>query len=118
MSSQQPVQGMFDRHHAVVIGGSMAGLLATRVLSDHFAQVTLIERARLTGDAEVRKGIPQGRHVHGWLARGAVIIGENMLQSIPEKGGSAGSHAICSRNRNFLLIEKQGEIEWMSSSYR
>jgi hypothetical protein len=25
----------FDRHHAVVIGASMAGLLAARVLSDH-----------------------------------------------------------------------------------
>ncbi|HEY6411087.1 MAG TPA: FAD-dependent oxidoreductase, partial [Ktedonobacteraceae bacterium] len=64
------------RHHAVVIGGSMAGLLAARVLSDHFEQVTMIERDRLTGDAEVRKGVPQGRHVHGLLARGAVIMGE------------------------------------------
>nr|MDQ2902099.1 hypothetical protein [Chloroflexota bacterium] len=39
MRSKQPAQGTFDRHHAVVIGGSMAGLLAARVLSDHFAQV-------------------------------------------------------------------------------
>ena len=76
MSSQQPVQGTFDRHHAVVIGGSMTGLLAARVLSDHFEQVTMIERDRLTGDAEARKGIPQGRHVHGLLARGAAIMGE------------------------------------------
>jgi heterodisulfide reductase subunit A-like polyferredoxin len=30
--------------HAIVIGGSMAGLLACRVLSDHFDRVTLIER--------------------------------------------------------------------------
>ena len=66
------MQGTFDRYHAVVIGGSMAGC----VLSDHFAQVTLIERARLTGDAEARKGILQGRHVHGWLACGAAIMGE------------------------------------------
>jgi 2-polyprenyl-6-methoxyphenol hydroxylase-like FAD-dependent oxidoreductase len=76
MSSKQPAQGTFDRHHAVVIGGSMAGLLAARVLSDHFEQVTMIERDRLTRDAEARKGVPQGRHVHGLLARGAVIMGE------------------------------------------
>jgi 2-polyprenyl-6-methoxyphenol hydroxylase-like FAD-dependent oxidoreductase len=76
MSSKQPAQGTFDRHHAVVIGGSMAGLLAARVLSDHFAQVTIVERDRLTGDAEPRKGVPQGRHVHALLARGAVIMGE------------------------------------------
>ena len=76
MSSKQPAQGTFDRHHAVVIGGSMAGLLAARVLSDHFEQVTIIERDRLTRDAEPRKGVPQGRHVHGLLARGAVIMRE------------------------------------------
>jgi 2-polyprenyl-6-methoxyphenol hydroxylase-like FAD-dependent oxidoreductase len=74
MSSKQPAQGTFDGHHAVVIGGSMAGLLAARVLSDHFEQVTMIERDKLTGDAEPRKGVPQGRHVHGLLARGAVIM--------------------------------------------
>jgi predicted flavoprotein YhiN len=30
----------------VVLGGSLAGLLAARVLSDHFEQVTLIEQAK------------------------------------------------------------------------
>ena len=30
--------------HAVVIGGGIAGLLAARVLSDHFERVTLLER--------------------------------------------------------------------------
>jgi phytoene dehydrogenase-like protein len=29
--------------HAVVIGGSMAGLLAARVLADHFDRVTILE---------------------------------------------------------------------------
>src|SRR5690348_3741726 len=83
MSSQQPVQGTFDRHHAVVIGGSMAGLLAARVLSDHFEQVTIIERDRLTGDAEARKGVPQGRHVHNLRARGAAIMGEYFPDLFP-----------------------------------
>jgi 2-polyprenyl-6-methoxyphenol hydroxylase-like FAD-dependent oxidoreductase len=76
MSSKQLAQSTFDRNNAIVIGGSMAGLLAARVLSDHFEQVTLIERDRLIRDAEARKGVPQGRHVHGLLVRGAVIIGE------------------------------------------
>ena len=35
---------MNERKHAIVIGASMAGLLATRVLSNHFTQVTLVER--------------------------------------------------------------------------
>jgi 2-polyprenyl-6-methoxyphenol hydroxylase-like FAD-dependent oxidoreductase len=61
----------------------MAGLLAARVLSDHFEQVTLIERDRLTRDTEPRKGVPQGRHVHALLARGAVILGEYFPDLFP-----------------------------------
>ena len=48
-----------SRGHAIVIGASMAGLLAARVLCDHFARVTLIERDSLPAQAESRKGVPQ-----------------------------------------------------------
>jgi hypothetical protein len=58
MRSKQPAKSTFDRHHAVVIGASMVGLLAARVLSDHFEQVTFIERDRLTRDAEPRIILP------------------------------------------------------------
>ena len=68
-------QKRFDTNHAIVIGGSMAGLLAARVLSEHFARVTIIERDLLNDDMEPRKGVPQGRHVHGLLAGGASILG-------------------------------------------
>ncbi len=44
-------QKSFDTHHALVIGGSMAGLLATRVLSEHLERVTIIERDQLIDDA-------------------------------------------------------------------
>jgi 2-polyprenyl-6-methoxyphenol hydroxylase-like FAD-dependent oxidoreductase len=68
-------QKNFDMHHAIVIGGSMAGLLAARVLSEHFERVTIIERDRLNDEVQPRKGVPQGRHVHGLLAGGATILG-------------------------------------------
>lgn len=68
-------QKKFDNHHAIVIGGSMAGLLAARVLSEHFERVTIIERDRLIDDVEPRKGVPQGRHVHALLAGGAALLG-------------------------------------------
>ncbi|MBA2679100.1 MAG: FAD-dependent monooxygenase [Ktedonobacteraceae bacterium] len=83
MRSKQPTQDTFDRHLAVVIGGSMAGLLAARVLSEHFEQVTIIERDTLTGEAEPRKGIPQGRHVHGLLVRGVGIMGKYFPDLFP-----------------------------------
>jgi 2-polyprenyl-6-methoxyphenol hydroxylase-like FAD-dependent oxidoreductase len=59
--------------HAVVLGGSIAGLFAARVLSDHFAHVTIIERDEPFPAPEPRKGVPQGNHVHVLLARGRMI---------------------------------------------
>jgi 2-polyprenyl-6-methoxyphenol hydroxylase-like FAD-dependent oxidoreductase len=59
------------RQHAIVIGGSIAGLSAARILSDHFSQVTILERDELPTDAQARKGVPQGRHAHVLLGGGA-----------------------------------------------
>ncbi|MET0524735.1 MAG: FAD-dependent monooxygenase [Nocardioides sp.] len=56
--------------HAIVIGGSMAGLLAARALSEHFGTVTVVERDRLPNGPEQRKGVPQARHVHAFWAGG------------------------------------------------
>lgn len=58
--------------HAVVIGASIAGLCAARVLSDFYDRVTLFERDELPGEPAHRAAIPQGRHVHLLMARGAV----------------------------------------------
>jgi 2-polyprenyl-6-methoxyphenol hydroxylase-like FAD-dependent oxidoreductase len=60
--------------HAVVIGGSIAGLTAARVLADHFARVTIIERDPMSGTAEFRPGVPQARHAHILLPRGQAIL--------------------------------------------
>jgi 2-polyprenyl-6-methoxyphenol hydroxylase-like FAD-dependent oxidoreductase len=62
--------------NAIVIGGSMAGLMAARVLSDHFAHVTLIERDTFTEGAEPRKGVPQGKQAHGLLSGGQQVMEE------------------------------------------
>lgn len=60
--------------HAIVLGASMAGLLTARVLSEHFGQVTLIERDPVADRPEARKGQPQTRHLHGLLASGLEIM--------------------------------------------
>jgi 2-polyprenyl-6-methoxyphenol hydroxylase-like FAD-dependent oxidoreductase len=51
-----------------VIGGGFGGLLAARVLADHYRQVTVIERDTFPPQGEHRKGVPQSRHTHGLLA--------------------------------------------------
>lgn len=61
---------------AIVLGASMAGLLAARVLADRFAEVRLLERDALPADAAARKGTPQAGHAHGLLARGREILEE------------------------------------------
>ena len=65
-----------ENRHAVVLGGSLAGLLAARVLSDHFEHVTLIERDVYPDTPETRRGIPQANHVHGLLLRGRQALEE------------------------------------------
>ena len=63
--------------HAVVIGGSIAGLISARVLSDYFDKVTVLERdqRRPSGNSQVRStGQPISRAVAGWTARAGVAI--------------------------------------------
>lgn len=62
--------------HAVVLGASMAGLLASRVLSESYGRVTVVDRDTLTGVREPRRGAPQTSQAHGLLARGHQILEE------------------------------------------
>jgi 2-polyprenyl-6-methoxyphenol hydroxylase-like FAD-dependent oxidoreductase len=55
---------IFDR--AFVLGGSIAGLLAARVLTDHARSVVIIER----DDSTTRTGVPQSLQVHTLLPGG------------------------------------------------
>lgn len=61
---------MQQQRQAIVIGGSIAGLLAARVLTEHFDHVILIERDNYPDTPDFRPGVPQGRHVHVLLLRG------------------------------------------------
>ena len=58
----------------IVIGGSIAGLLAVRVLSDYFKEVILIEKDKYTDDGKVRNGTPQANHIHLLLVKGKEIL--------------------------------------------
>ena len=61
---------------AIVLGASMGGLLAARVLSESYRTVTIVERDVLPTDPVSRRGVPQGRLIHALLARGAQILDE------------------------------------------
>lgn len=60
--------------HAIVIGGSIAGLAAARVLTDHCERVTIIERDIAATAKQFRKGVPQARHPHVLLKGGELAL--------------------------------------------
>jgi len=62
--------------HVVVLGASMGGLLAARVLADAYQRVTVVERDLLPETAEHRRGVPQSRHAHLLVPRGAQLLDE------------------------------------------
>src|SRR4051812_24336035 len=59
---------------ALVIGGSMSGMMTARVLSDHFEEVTIVDRDEFPEKPENRAGTPQAFHPHRWLPRGKMIM--------------------------------------------
>lgn len=79
--------------HAVVIGGSMAGLFNARVLADRFERVTLIERDRFPEGPEFRKGVPQARHLHVFMLGGRRIA-ERLFPGIEEDLISSGAQPV------------------------
>src|SRR2546428_13339266 len=99
--------------HAVVLGASMGGLLAARVLADAYQRVTIVERDPLPESGLDRKGVPQGRHAHALLPRGAQILedlfpgmlGNLVADGVPlarrysEMWFSVGGHLLCQRGQ-------------------
>jgi 2-polyprenyl-6-methoxyphenol hydroxylase-like FAD-dependent oxidoreductase len=78
--------------HAIVIGSSMAGLLAARALSERFEYVTVLERDHLPENARARKGVPQGQHAHGLLAAGLNSL-ETLFPGITQELIDAGAQS-------------------------
>lgn len=75
---------------AVVIGGSIAGLLAARVLADVFDQVKIIERDQLPEQPDLRKGVPQSAQPHVLFTRGYQIL-EELFPGIGAELRAAGA---------------------------
>jgi 2-polyprenyl-6-methoxyphenol hydroxylase-like FAD-dependent oxidoreductase len=94
-----------ESRQAIVIGGSMAGLLAARVLSDHFDQVTIVERDRLPNGPAFRPGVPQSRHAHALPARGQQLL-EQLFPGLGAELDAAGA----------VSAEIPGDVLWMTAA--
>ncbi|GAB2477916.1 FAD-dependent oxidoreductase [Promicromonospora xylanilytica] len=78
------------RGHAVVVGGSVAGLMAVAALAGHAERVTLVERDRYPDRPEPRKGVPQSKHTHLLLESGLVAM-ERFLPGLGDELVAAGA---------------------------
>ena len=95
--------------HAMVLGASMGGLLAARVLAEAYERVTVVDRDVLPEAGVPRKGVPQGRHAHALLPSGAQVLGDlfpGLLAGLAAEGVpligdfremwfSVGGHLLC-----------------------
>ena len=77
------------RGHAVVVGGSMGGLLAASALAATYGRVTVIDRDELPEGVEQRRAVPQGRHVHCLLPRVAQL--DSLLPGLGDEMVAAGA---------------------------
>lgn len=92
---------MAKTDRALVLGASVAGLLAARALSDTFHNVVVLDRDELPATPRRRPGVPQGRQVHGLLARGATVL-ETLFEGITSSLIAGGA----------LSCDIQNDIHW------
>lgn len=77
---------------AAVIGGSVAGLLAAKVLCGSYEQVLVFERDDVRR-AGPRKGAPQAHHVHVLLAAGGATL-SRLFPDLFDGIAAAGGHYV------------------------
>ena len=105
LSANEQKQG---GRHALVIGGSIGGLLAARVLSDYFERVTIVDRDTFPTTPDHRKGVPQSYHAHALLASGQVILKglfPDIMDDLRRDGALSAFNAI-----PFTLVSPAGKL--------
>lgn len=75
---------------AIVIGGSIAGLLTARVLSEYFEHIIIVDRDQLPPTAIPRRGVPQSGQPHVLFTRGYRIL-ETLFPGIGQDLHAAGA---------------------------
>jgi 2-polyprenyl-6-methoxyphenol hydroxylase-like FAD-dependent oxidoreductase len=89
---------------AVVVGGSLTGLIAARALSAHFPEVVLVDRDAFPTGPEWRKGVPQARHVHVLLKQGERILADYFPGIVDDLVRGGSSRVDMSRDTRWLFF--------------
>jgi 2-polyprenyl-6-methoxyphenol hydroxylase-like FAD-dependent oxidoreductase len=88
----RPEAGPVTIDRAIVLGGSIAGLLSARVLADHARQVVIIERDDHASEEQLtaRPGVPQGLQLHALLPAGRGQL-DRWFPGLTEEAQRAGA---------------------------
>ncbi|OJF11049.1 FAD-dependent monooxygenase [Couchioplanes caeruleus] len=97
---------MVSAGNAVVLGASMAGLIAARVLSDAYDTVTIIDRDTLPETAAARRGVPQSRQLHVLLAQGRRALVE-LFDGLSDELSAAGAPQ----------VDLHNQVHWCNDGY-
>jgi 2-polyprenyl-6-methoxyphenol hydroxylase-like FAD-dependent oxidoreductase len=104
---------------ALIIGAGIAGLLAARVLSEHYEEVQIVERDILPERPEYRAGTPQSFHLHRLVSRGRTVLEAlfpNLIPELLERGAASTA------NKGIHIVNEFGQFtiydptEYTSSS--
>ena len=95
-----------EARRAVVIGGSIGGLLTARVLADHYDEVILVERDHFPPGSENRPGVPHARHLHFIMKRGMMVI-DRYFPGVRAQLLESGCHLV-DQGTDFRIMYRYG----------
>jgi len=93
--------------NAVVVGASIGGLVAARVLSEVADTVTVVDRDALPPRPGHRRGVPQSRQLHVLLSQGRAAL-EELFPGITEELSGRGAP----------LVDLHGQVHWVNDGFR
>lgn len=86
---------------AIVIGGSLGGLLTARALRNHFDEIIILEKDKVNNEPESRKGQPHTKHLHGLLPAGL----NAMMHYFPDLLAAL-------KNNGATVVDFAGSMHW------
>ncbi|MFB3040713.1 MAG: FAD-dependent oxidoreductase [Candidatus Poribacteria bacterium] len=97
---------MSGRTRAVVLGASVAGLFAGRMLANFFDEVVLFDKEEFGEGVGARKAVPQGRHVHVILTPTYIALQRFLPGLVDELVANGASVLDAGRDSRVLIYGK------------
>ncbi|MDT5042268.1 MAG: hypothetical protein QOE51_3253 [Actinoplanes sp.] len=104
---------------AVVLGGSVAGLLAARILADHAESVVIVDRDGSTAVDGARGVVPQGDQVHALLPGGRVQL-DRWFPGFTDRAVAGGASRVSPAARRSYLDGRRkvggSQVDYLSAT--